>query len=53
LAAFAAGTGFDRRSRQGDPSLTKPAAGDWQPDRSGLAWEMGVGWLTAPQDVNK
>jgi len=52
VAAFAARTGFDRNSRSGDPSLINPAAGDWRPNRSGLAWEMGVGWLTAPRDVD-
>lgn len=52
LAAFASRTGFDRNRRAGDPSLINPAAGDWQPNRSGLAWEMGIGWLTAPQNVD-
>jgi hypothetical protein len=46
-------TSFGRNSREGDPQIINPAAGDWQPDRSGPEWEMGVGWLTAPQDVNK
>jgi hypothetical protein len=32
--------------------LDRKAAGDLRPIRSGLAWEMGVGWLTAAQDVD-
>jgi len=46
-------TGFDRDSRSGDPSLINRTAGDWCPNGSGPAWEMGVGWLTVPHDVDK
>jgi len=52
LSAFAARTGFDRASRQADPGFVDPAKGDWRPSRSGQAWEMGVGWLTAPKDID-
>jgi hypothetical protein len=52
LAAFAAKTGFDRVSRQDDPGFDGAAQGDWRLNRSGLAWEMGVGWLTAPKNVD-
>lgn len=52
LAAFAAKTGFDRASRQDDPGFDGAAQGDWRLNCSGLAWEMGVGWLTAPKNVD-
>jgi len=48
-ASHRASTGFDCHSRDGDSSLINPAAGDWRPKRSALAWEMGVGSLTVPQ----
>lgn len=51
LAAFAAKTGFDVRSRVADPQFLKPDAGDYRFSRDGPAWAMQAGWLLAPAGV--
>jgi hypothetical protein len=52
LAAFSKTTGFDPRSRVGDPQFENAAKNNFRPTRTGLAWEMQVGWLTAPTDID-
>jgi hypothetical protein len=45
-------TGFDARSRVADPGFEDAAKNNFRPRRDGLAWQMQVGWLTAPADID-
>ena len=51
-AELAKVSGFDARSRVGDPGFEAPAKDNFRPTRTGLAWEMQAGWLTAPTDLD-
>jgi hypothetical protein len=52
-AALAKVSGFDARSRVGDPQFENAAKDNFRPTRTGLAWEMQAGWLTAPTDLDQ
>ena len=51
LAEFTKVSGYDARSRIGDPQFEDAAKDDYRIKRTGLAWEMQAGWLTAPTDL--
>jgi hypothetical protein len=51
LSELSKTSGFDARSRIGDPKFEAPAADNYRPKREGAAWEMQAGWLTAPTDL--
>ena len=51
FAASSKVSGFDPHSRSGDPVFEAPAKDNFRPDRKGLAWDLQVGWLTAPTDL--
>ena len=52
LAPYTKVSGFDARSRIGDPKFGDAAKNNFRIKREGAAWEMQAGYLTAPTDVD-
>ena len=53
IKSFADHAGFDANSRIADPMFSDPEAGDYRFNPDSPAWEMQVGWLIAPQDLDE
>jgi hypothetical protein len=52
LPALTKVSGFEARSRIGDPKFEDAAKNNFRIKREGAAWEMQAGWLTAPPDLD-